>query len=322
MIRGVTADNIAGVTRKRSFIKLDVSLALVILCVIAAILSPAFLTPMNLMNLTRQVAISGIVGVGMTFVILTGGIDLSVGAIIGVVAVIVAKCLAGGMSVPLAMLLGLAIGALAGSINGIGVALGKIQPFIMTLASMVALRGVALTFSDGRPIGLGPASSKIYWLGGGSLGIVPVPVIVFTVVIAASYFMLKYTFVGRYIYAIGGNVEAARLSGISIERNQILVYTISGFLSALAALIWVSRLTVGEPTAGSGVELDAIAMVVIGGTSLMGGEGGVIGTLIGAMIIAVLANVLNLLGISPWSQQIFKGLIIILAVLIERFKKR
>jgi ribose/xylose/arabinose/galactoside ABC-type transport system permease subunit len=322
VIRGVTADNIAGVTRKRSFIKLDVSLALVILCVIAAILSPAFLTPMNLMNLTRQVAISGIVGVGMTFVILTGGIDLSVGAIIGVVAVIVAKCLAGGMSVPLAMLLGLAIGALAGSINGIGVALGKIQPFIMTLASMVALRGVALTFSDGRPIGLGPASSKIYWLGGGSLGIVPVPVIVFTVVIAASYFMLKYTFVGRYIYAIGGNVEAARLSGISIERNQILVYTISGFLSALAALIWVSRLTVGEPTAGSGVELDAIAMVVIGGTSLMGGEGGVIGTLIGAMIIAVLANVLNLLGISPWSQQIFKGLIIILAVLIERFKKR
>lgn len=303
--------------------KMGVSLALIILCIIAAILSPTFLSPMNLMNIARQVAISGIVGLGMTFVIITGGIDLSVGSIIGVIAVIEAKALASGMSFSVVLPLALLIGLLSGAINGIGVAYGKMQPFIMTLASMVALRGMAMTIAQGQPISPGSeVASKIYWLGGGNVGIIPIPVIVFALIIIICYFILRFSFFGRYVFAIGGNVEAARLSGINIERTQILTYTISGILSAVAALIWVSRLTVGEPTAGTGVELDAIAMAVIGGTSLMGGEGGVIGTLIGAMIIAVLANVLNLLGISPFSQQKFKGLIIVLAVLIERFKKR
>jgi len=303
--------------------KMGVSLALIILVIIAAILSPAFLSPMNLMNIARQTAITGIVGVGMTFVIITGGIDLSVGSIIGVVAVIEAKALASGMSFSVVLPLALLVGSLLGAINGVGVAYGKMQPFIMTLASMVALRGAAMTIAEGQPISPGwEVADEIYWLGGGNVGIIPIPVILFALIIIICYFILRFTFFGRYVYAIGGNVEAARLSGINIERTQILTYAISGLLSAVSALILVSRLTVGEPTAGTGVELDAIAMAVIGGTSLMGGEGGVIGTLMGAILLAVLANILNLVGVSPFSQQIFKGVIIVLAVLIERFEKR
>ena len=282
--------------------KMGVSLALIILVIIAAILSPAFLSPMNLMNIARQTAITGIVGVGMTFVIITGGIDLSVGSIIGVVAVIEAKALASGMSFSVVLPLALLVGSLLGAINGVGVAYGKMQPFIMTLASMVALRGAAMTIAEGQPISPGwEVADEIYWLGGGNVGIIPIPVILFALIIIICYFILRFTFFGRYVYAIGGNVEAARLSGINIERTQILTYAISGLLSAVSALILVSRLTVGEPTAGTGVELDAIAMAVIGGTSLMGGEGGVIGTLMGAILLAVLANILNLVGVSPLS---------------------
>jgi ribose transport system permease protein len=302
--------------------KLGVTTGLIVLCVVASILSPAFLRPQNLFNVARQVSITGIVGVGTTFVILTGGIDLSVGSIIGLVAVVVAGNLARGMNSGVAIAIGLGIGALVGLINGIGVSKGKLQPFIMTLATMVMARGMALTISNGQPVSLKNAAERFAWLGAGNLGPIPVPVLVFTVVIIIAYVVLKYSFFGRYVYAIGGNSEAARLSGINVEVIQLLTYGISGLLAGLAALIWISRLTVGEPTAGTNVELDAIAMTVIGGTSLMGGEGSVLGTLVGALIIGVLANVLNLLGISPWSQQIFKGAIIIAAVLTERWRKR
>lgn len=295
-------------------------LALLLLCVLAALISPHFLQTANLINILRQISIIGIVSVGMTFVILTAGIDLSVGAIIAVVAVICADLLQSGVSAPIVLLVGMLVGAALGAINGIGVAHGKIQPFVMTLGIMVAARGLALSLAKGQPVSLGEAASTFYWLGGGDWLGIPISVYLFVVVVAIAGFVLKYTAFGRYVYAVGDNLEAARLSGVNVKWVTMIVYVICGFTSALTALILISRLTVGEPTAGTGYELDAIAIVVIGGTSLFGGEGTIRGTIIGAAIIAVLANVLNLLGVSPFTQQIIKGLIIIVAVLLEQRK--
>jgi ribose/xylose/arabinose/galactoside ABC-type transport system permease subunit len=292
------------------------------LCVMAALLSPAFLNPANLMNVFRQVALYGIVSVGMTFVILTKGIDLSVGSILGVCAVSTALLLTAGWSPWLAVIVVLAIGAGLGAVNGIGVAVGRVPPFIMTLGMMVMARGLALTLANGQPIGLKDAAANFAWLGRGAMLGVPVPVWIFAVVAAIAIFVLRYTPFGRQIYAVGSNEEAAHLSGISVNRVNFYVYVISGFLAGLTALIFVSRLTVGEPTAGTGIELEAIAITVIGGTSLFGGEGGIFGTIIGAAILAVLANIMNLVGISPFTQQIVKGAIIVGAVLYEMQRKR
>ena len=295
--------------------------ALLALCVIASISSPYFLQPENLINIVRQMAIVGIVSIGMTFVILTAGIDLSVGSIIAVVAVVCADMLQHGVPQPVVLISGLFIGALFGGINGIGITNGKIPAFIMTLGMMVAGRGIAMTFSKGQPVSLGTASQDFYWLGGGSWLGVPVPVIILGIMVVLAILLLNYTAFGRAVYAIGDNPEAARLSGINNSWIVFNVYVISGVLSGLTGLILISRLTVGEPTAGTGYELDAIAMVVIGGTSLFGGEGGIRGTMIGAAIVVVIANILNLLGVSPFTQQIVKGLIIVLAVLLERRKR-
>lgn len=292
------------------------------LCVVAALLSPAFLNPANLMNVFRQVALYGIVSVGMTFVILTKGIDLSVGSILGVCAVSTALLLSGGWSPWLAVVIALLIGTGLGAINGIGVAIGRVPPFIMTLGMMVMARGLALTLANGQPIGLKNAAANFAWLGRGAMLGIPVPVWIFAVVAAIAIFVLRYTPFGRQIYAVGSNEEAAHLSGISVNLINFYVYVISGFLAALTALIFVSRLTVGEPTAGTGIELEAIAITVIGGTSLFGGEGGIFGTIIGAAILAVLANIMNLIGISPFTQQIVKGAIIVGAVLYEMQRKR
>ncbi len=292
------------------------------LCVVAALLSPAFLNPTNLLNVLRQVALYGIVSVGMTFVILTKGIDLSVGSILGVCAVSTALLLTAGWSPWLAVVIVLLIGAGLGAVNGIGVAVGRVPPFIMTLGMMVMARGLALTLANGQPIGLKDAAASFAWLGRGAVLGVPVPVWIFAVVAAVAIFVLRYTPFGRQIYAVGSNEEAAHLSGISVNQVNFHVYVISGFLAALTALIFVSRLTVGEPTAGTGIELEAIAITVIGGTSLFGGEGGIFGTIIGAAILAVLANIMNLVGISPFTQQIVKGAIIVGAVLYEMQRKR
>lgn len=294
----------------------------VALCVVAALLSPSFLNPANLLNVLRQVALFGIVSVGMTFVILTKGIDLAVGSIVGVTAVVSALLLSGGappvLVVPAALLIGLALGA----INGIGITVGRVPPFIMTLGMMVMARGLAMTLANGQPISLGAAAAGFSWLGRGALLGVPVPVWVFALVAAAGIFVLRATPYGRQVYAVGSNEEAARLSGINVPAVIFSVYVISGLLSGLTALIYVSRLTVGEPTAGIGLELEAIAIAVIGGTSLFGGEGGVVGTILGAAILAVLANILNLVGVSPFSQQIVKGAIIVLAVMFEMVRRR
>ena len=295
---------------------------LVGMCVAAALISDAFLNPFNLINVARQVALFGIVSIGMTFVILTAGIDLSVGSIVAVAAVVSAMLLDAGVSVPLVMLAGLAIGAALGAVNGAGITLGRLPPFIMTLGMMVMGRGLAMTISDGHPIHFKDASADFAWLGQGYFLHLPVPVWIFAVVAISAYVVLRYTPFGRNIYAVGSNPEAARLAGINVRLVVFSVYVISGLLSALTALIFVSRLTVGEPVAGVGLELEAIAVTVIGGTSLFGGEGGVVGTVMGAAIFAVLANILNLAGVSPFTQQIVKGAIIVVAVLFETQRRR
>ena len=295
---------------------------LIIMCVAAAIISPAFLSPFNIVNVARQVALFGIVSIGMTFVILTAGIDLSIGSIVGVVAVVSALLLKAGVPIPLVMVLALLIGMAMGATNGLGITLGRIPPFIMTLGMMVIGRGLALTIAEGHPIGFDNVSKEFAWLGQGNLLGIPVAVWIFVALAALAYFILRYTPFGRNVYAVGSNPEAARLSGIDVRLTILLVYVISGFLAALTALIFISRLTVGEPTAGTGLELEAIAIAVVGGTNLFGGEGGIVGTVIGAAIFAVLANLLNLAGVSPFTQQIVKGLIIVAAVLFEIQRRR
>jgi ribose transport system permease protein len=295
---------------------------LIVMCIAAALISDAFLNPFNLVNVARQVALVGIVSIGMTFVILTAGIDLSVGSIVAVVAVVAAMLLGDGVPVPLVMLAGLAIGLALGAINGIGITLGALPPFIMTLGMMVMGRGLAMTISEGHPIHFPNASADFAWLGQGYMLKLPVPVWIFAAVAILAYVALRYTAFGRNVFAVGSNPEAARLAGINVGLVIFSVYAISGVLSGLTALIFVSRLTVGEPVAGIGLELEAIAVTVIGGTSLFGGEGGVVGTVIGAAIFAVLANILNLAGVSPFTQQIVKGAIIVAAVLFETRRRR
>jgi ribose transport system permease protein len=296
--------------------------ALVILIVVGSALSPYFLQTGNLLNVARQTAIVGILGIGMTFVILTAGIDLSVGSIVGFTAITSASLLSEGIPWPVAVPCGLAAGALIGALNGLGITKGRLQPFIMTLGMLVIARGVTMTYSKGQPIPLREAGKSFAWLGTGSPLGIPVPVWLLLVVAGLAGFTLKYTTFGRHVYAVGDNLEAARLSGIRTGRVIFSVYVISGVCAAISALIIISRLTAGEPSQGTGFELDAIAIVVIGGTSLFGGEGGIRGTLIGAAIVAVMANLLNLLGVSPFSQQIVKGLIILGAVLLQRRSAR
>ena len=293
-------------------------LALVALIIVGWLLSDHFLQVDNLLNVSRQTAIVGILGIGMTFVILTAGIDLSVGSIVGFSAIACASAISKGVPWPLGLLIGLAAGATAGALNGLGITKGRLQPFIMTLGMLVIARGVTMTYADGKPISLGDKGDSLAWLGTGNLLGLPVPVWILAGLAAVAGVALRFTQFGRHVYAVGDNREAARLSGINTNRVIFSVYVISGLCAAMTALIIVSRLTAGEPSQGTGFELDAIAIVVIGGTSLFGGEGGIGGTLVGAAIVAVIANLLNLLGVSPFSQQIVKGLIILGAVLLER----
>lgn len=293
-------------------------LVLVVFVIIGAALSPHFLTTSNLLNVARQMSIVGIAAIGMTFVILTAGIDLSVGSIVGFAAITAAWLLSSGVPWPLALILTVVAGGMVGAISGFGIARGGVQPFIMTLAMLVIVRGATMTLSEGQPIPLGDAAPAVAWIGAGDFLGLPVPLWILGVVFAVSLFILRNTPFGWHVYAVGGNLEGARRSGLNTGRTLIWVYVISGICAAVSALIIITRLTAGEPSQGTGLELDAIAVVVIGGTSLFGGIGGVGATIIGAAILAVIANLLNLLGVSPFSQQIVKGLIILGAVLLER----
>lgn len=301
--------------------KLGPFIGLLLIVAVISIMSPNFLTLNNLLNVLRQVSINALIAFGMTFVILTGGIDLSVGSILALTGAVTAGFMAGGMDPLLAMFLGLLLGAILGAINGIIIAKGKVAPFIATLATMTIYRGLTLVYTEGKPIsGLGDSLS-FQLLGKGYFFGIPVPVVTMVIAFGVLYFILKKTTFGRRVYAVGGNEEASRLSGISVDRIKIYVYSLTGALAALAALILTSRLNSAQPTAGNMFELDAIAAVVLGGTSLTGGRGWIVGTVIGALIIGVLNNGLNLIGVSSFFQQVVKGAVILVAVLLDRKKE-
>lgn len=305
---------------KRIWEKYNILFGLLVLFVFSSLVSEAFLTARNLLNVMRQVSINGIIAVGMTFVILTAGIDLSVGAMLAMVGCLCAGLIKFyGLSFVLVLFLGLGAGLLMGATNGLIITKGRIQPFIVTLATMTSIRGLAFLYTKGRPIVLGErTSSSLLYLGEGYLGPIPVPVVLFLAVILISSLLLRRTVLGRYVYAIGGNEEAARLSGINVDFYKIVVYSLSGFCVAIASIVAIGRLGVGNADLGLGYELNAIAAVVIGGTSLMGGIGTVEGTFIGAVILGILNNILNLLGVGSFFQQILKGVIIIIAVLLSK----
>ena len=287
-------------------------------CGVLAILSPVFLTGINIINVVRQTSIYGIMAVGMTFVIITGGIDLSVGSLLAVSGAACAGMLRAGFS-PFAAVLGtLAVGTLFGLINGVIINAGKITPFVVTLGMMSIARGITMIYTKGYPIsGFDAGFRKI---GGGDFLGIPVPIMMFVVSAAAAWVILTQTRLGRYTYAIGGNEETVRLSGINAPFFKTIIYGISGLTAAVSSLILTSRLNSAEPIAGTGYELDVIAAVVIGGTSLSGGRGAIWGTFVGALLIGVINNGMNLLGISAYFQLVVKGLIIIGAVLLDRLR--
>lgn len=291
----------------------------VILCLALSLLSDRFLTWTNVLNILRQSSINGIVAVGMTMVILTRGIDLSVGAVLALSSVVTADLLQMGLPVPLAILTGLALGATLGSASGLLVSRLRIPPFIATLGLMTVSRGLALTYTQGMPITALPASFN--FLGAGSLGPIPMPIVLAAVIFLAGHFLLTRTNLGQYIYALGDNPVAARLSGISTRTVTFFVYALTGLLAALAGMILAGRLDSAQPTAGYGYEFDAIAAVVVGGTSLAGGEGNLFGTLVGALLIGVLNNGLNLLNVPSLWEQVVKGVVIALALLLYRAGK-
>ena len=290
-------------------------IGLFVLSIILWILSPHFLTISNLLNIAQQTSINAIIAVGLTFVIITAGIDLSVGSIMAFSGVVLASALNAGIPIPIAIIIGLAVGLLCGLINGILITHGHLPPFISTLGMMSVARGAALLYTDGRPIS--GFSQEFRFLATGEILHIPTPVVLMVMIYIIAHIILTKTKFGRYTYAIGGNEEAAILSGVRVKFYKSMVYGFCGLLSGLAAIILTARLNSAQPIAGIMYELDAIAATVIGGTSLMGGEGRVVGTLIGALIMGVLRNGLNLLGVSSFIQQTVIGAVIIIAVLID-----
>jgi len=289
---------------------------------IAAVLSPNFLTPTNIANLFQQAAVVGVVAVGMTFVILTRNIDLSVGSVVALCGMLVAVLLAGGMPILPALALTILTGALAGAVIGLITALAEVPSFIVSLAGLGSLPRITHPLPDGPPVSRLPPS-----FGASSSTMVPVLPglqvssmgLIFVVLCVAAGALLRLTVFGESVYATGGNAEAARLSGLPTTRILVLVFTVSGIMSALAGILLTSRLRIGQPTAAQGLELDAIAAVVLGGTSLFGGRGGVLGTFFAVMLLQVLRNIFNLLGLGSFYQMTATGLIITAAILLNRF---
>jgi len=294
-------------------------IALLLICIIIALISPRFLTVSNILNVLTQVSVNAILAVGMSFVILTGGIDLSVGSILAITGAVVATFAKGGGNILPGIIAAILIGAAIGLLNGLLVSKGRVQAFIVTLATMTIFRGVTYVYTDGNPIsGLG---DNLTFIGSNSIFGIPIPIFFIAIVLIIAWYALNQTRFGRYVYALGGNEDSARLSGINTDKIKTLVYVISGVTAAISGIIVTSRIGSASPNAGTGFELDAIAAVVLGGTSLAGGEGKVTGTIIGALIIAVLNNGLNLMNVSPFYQSIVKGAVILLAVLLDKKEK-
>jgi inositol transport system permease protein len=307
---------------------------LLVLMAIFALLEPRFLQPLNLFNVMRQISITGLIAIGMTFVILTAGIDLSVGSLVALAGLVAAAVAKGGLADRfavgaaqeaagygwfLAMLAAILVGLLCGLLQGTAITRLKVPPFVVTLGGLSAFRGAALLFAGGGPVS---GFDEAYrWWGQGKIGEVPVPVIIFLLFAIIAHVVLRYTRYGRHVYAVGGNPEAARLSGLNVQRITLSVYVIIGFFCGLAGFVLSARLNSAEAVAGIGYELTVIASVVIGGTSLFGGIGSVFGTVIGSILIGVLINGLVLMNVSSYIQQIIIGVIIVLAVAFDQFAK-
>jgi inositol transport system permease protein len=300
--------------------RLGIVVALVVIGAVLAVMTPHFLTLGNGINVAQQISINGILAIGVTYVLLTGGVDLSLGSVVALAGVVAASFAHPGdypLLVPLA--LGVLAGSACGAANGAVVAWGRVAPFIATLGMMTIARGLALLASGGRPVSnMSPSMTRI----GGEVAGVPIPVLILGAVALISWLVLTNTRLGRYVYAVGGNENAAQAAGISIARVKMFAYTICGALAGLAGVVLAARITTGQPNAGIAYELDAIAAVVIGGTSLSGGVGSVGGTLLGVLLMGVIINGLDLLNVSSYYQQIVKGCIIVGAVWLDRRRLR
>ena len=303
-------------------------IALALLVLVLSVTEPSFRTPSNLMNLLRQASFNGLIAFGMTLVILSDGIDLSVGSTFALSAIMCAELLMSGMPAFVAIVLALIVGTLLGAVSGLLITKGRLQPFIATLITMTAYRGMAQIITDGKPISqlANNTSSGAFLfkaMGKGNVLLfetikIPIPVIILVVAFAAVYFVLNKTTFGRRIYATGSNAKCANLVGVNTVNIKIACYAISGFLSALAGLLMISRLDSAQPTLADGYELDAIAAVALGGTSMSGGRGKITGTIAGVLIIAVLNNGLNIMDVSSYYQAVIKALVILVAVLSDR----
>lgn len=285
-----------------------------------SVASPAFLTAANLQNILEQITRNAILAVGLTCVILTGGIDLSVGSVVALAGIVAGLAMAQGLFVPFAILVALAVGILAGLVNGSLVAIAGLPPFIATLGMMSAARGLALMASNGQPIsGFSPALVALW---DGHVGPIPAPLLITFLIYFTFWWILEHTAFGMHVYALGGNAQAAWLAGVNTRRTTMAVYAISGMLAGLTAILLTARLNTAQPTAGAVAELEAIAATVIGGTSLSGGEGRILGTLLGALIMGVLMNGLNLLDVSTYAQKVIIGVVIVAAVGVDRLSHR
>ncbi|MGQ9857045.1 MAG: ABC transporter permease [Fervidobacterium sp.] len=285
------------------------------LVILFSILSDRFFTVSNFINVLRQVSMQAIIAFGMTIVIISGGIDLSVGSVFALSAAILASIVSKG-SIALGIIVALATGAGFGLVNGFIIAKAKLQPFIVTLATMAIARSLTLAYTEGMPITGFPDAFR--FIGSGDIVGIPVPILIMFGFLALMFYITTYTKFGLYAYSIGGNETAARLSGVKVDAYKISFYMLSGLLSAVSAIILTSRLNSAQPTFGVGYELDAIAAVVLGGASLSGGKGSVIGTFFGALIMGILNNGMNILNVSPFYQDAVKGIVILTAVLVER----
>ncbi|OCN01383.1 ribose ABC transporter permease [Clostridium sp. W14A] len=293
-------------------------IALVVLVVVFSVINADFRSINNILSLLKQASVNGLIAFGMTGVILTGGIDLSVGSTLALTSLLCAGMIHDGIPPVLAMLCVLLLGILFGSVSGMLITKGRLQPFIATLVTMTIYRGLTMIFSGGMPISDLGSDPFLSGIGKGSLLLIPVPVWIMVVMFFLFFFMLNKTTFGRRVFATGSNEKAAKLAGVNVDKTKILVYVISGFTAALAGLILLSRLGSAQPTIGTGYEMDAIAAVVLGGTSMSGGRGKIYGTLVGVVIIAVLNNGLNIMNVPSYYQDVVKGLVILLAVLSDR----
>lgn len=299
----------------RLYDRFGVLVVFVLLFAVSCMLSDRFLQTSNLFNILRQISMFGILSVGMTFVIVSGGIDLSVGSITALVCVITANMVNDHGIIP-AILVALLVGALVGLINGVGIAYGKLQPFIMTLGTMYMASGAASIYTNGTPISIKGNFSKI----GNSMlfNTIPLPAIYFIVILIAAYLVMRNTRFGRHVYSIGSNKEATRLAGVDVKKVTLSVYILSGVLAAVTGIIFAAQMASGSPVAGEGYEMNAITAAVVGGTSMSGGKGNLLGTFLGAVIMGILSNIMNLCGVSSYWQTVLTGLILVVAILVRK----